>query len=129
MVLFQLPPYFRKDIDALRGFLPLLPADIPCAFEFRHESWQDPDVYAELTSYGKPLCLADDPERPMGPVVSTAPVGYLRLRRVDYDPQDITAWAELVTAQDWEECYVFFKHEDEAGGPAHAQQLLTLTAD
>src|SRR5438034_82353 len=40
-LLFQLPPYFKKDIARLRSFLELLPATCRAAFEFRHESWLD----------------------------------------------------------------------------------------
>src|SRR3954462_15993170 len=40
-LLFQLPPYLKKDLPRLRDFLALLPSDSPTAFEFRHESWLD----------------------------------------------------------------------------------------
>src|SRR5499427_1363505 len=35
-ILFQLPPNFKKDTARLDGLLALLPADLRCAFEFRH---------------------------------------------------------------------------------------------
>jgi len=44
-VLFQLPPQFRCDTAVLGEFLPLLPRDIRCAFEFRHESWLNDAIY------------------------------------------------------------------------------------
>src|SRR4051812_45083367 len=40
-LLFQLPPYFKKDIPRLQEFLKLLPSGCRSAFEFRHESWFD----------------------------------------------------------------------------------------
>src|ERR1700704_1794485 len=40
-VLFQLPPYSRKDAVKLREFVAVLPQGRRVAFEFRHESWFD----------------------------------------------------------------------------------------
>ena len=34
-LLFQLPPYLKLDLARLAAFLPLLPGDLRCAFEFR----------------------------------------------------------------------------------------------
>src|SRR6187455_2894836 len=44
-VLFQLPPFLKKDLARLADFLPLLPAGHMAAFEFRHDSWCDDEVY------------------------------------------------------------------------------------
>src|SRR5437867_5821944 len=35
-LMFQLPPFFKKDVPKLAAFLSLLPEDIRAAFEFRH---------------------------------------------------------------------------------------------
>src|SRR5947209_15004202 len=43
-LLFQLPPFFRKDLACLRSFLGLLPKEWPAAMEFRHQSWFDDEV-------------------------------------------------------------------------------------
>src|SRR6185295_10981018 len=48
VVLFQLPPYLKKDLPRLRDFLAVLPAGGSVAFEFRNDTWQDDEVYAEL---------------------------------------------------------------------------------
>src|SRR5258705_1547045 len=47
-VLFQLPPFLKKDLPRLRDFLALLPAERQAAFEFRNDSWHDEEVYAAL---------------------------------------------------------------------------------
>jgi uncharacterized protein YecE (DUF72 family) len=44
--------------------------------------------------------------------MSTAPWGYLRLRRSEYTDTDLSEWAERVLSQKWERAFVFFKHED-----------------
>ncbi|HKT47839.1 MAG TPA: DUF72 domain-containing protein, partial [Candidatus Acidoferrales bacterium] len=44
-VLFQLPPFLKRDASLLQDFLGVLPRTIRAAFEFRHESWFSEDVY------------------------------------------------------------------------------------
>src|SRR5512132_4298405 len=51
-VLFQLPPYLKKDLPRLADFLPLLPEGHLAAFEFRDESWFADDVYDLLKGAG-----------------------------------------------------------------------------
>ncbi len=118
-VLWQLPPTLRKDLPRLRDFLALLPRGGRAAFEFRHASWHADDVLAALSDAGAALCIADDEERSTPPV-ATAGFGYLRLRRPDYDDAALARWADAVRAQRWDDAFVFFKHEDEARGPAYA---------
>src|SRR6202790_4627481 len=38
-LLFQLPPYLRKDLAVLDAFLDTFPPNVRAAFEFRHSSW------------------------------------------------------------------------------------------
>ena len=118
-VLWQLPPNMKKDLPRLEAFLGLLPPGGRWAFEFRHPSWFDGDVLDRLRDRGAALCLADTEEGET-PLVATAPFGYLRLRRPEYDAAALARWAERITAQPWEEAHVYFKHEDEARGPAFA---------
>ena len=68
-LLFQLPPTFKQDVPVLRDFLELLPTDIRAAFEFRHASWHDPAVFAELRARNVALCVADS-EKMSTPVES-----------------------------------------------------------
>jgi uncharacterized protein YecE (DUF72 family) len=124
-VLWQLPPSLRKDLPRLRDFLALLPRGGRAAFEFRDPSWHGDDVLAALADAGAALCVADDEGRAT-PLVATAPFGYLRLRRPDYDDAALARWAEAVRAQRWDAAFVYFKHEDEARGPAHALRFCAL---
>ena len=125
-VFFQTPPYLRKDAARLRDFLALLPAGHPVAFEFRHETWFDDEVYAALRGRNAALVSADTDEsgEEGAPVVPTADWGYLRLRRADYVDADLTAWVERIRAQPWQRAFVFFKHEEAGTGPALARRLI-----
>ena len=124
-VLFQLPPNLKKDLPRLSAFLPLLPAGSRAAFEFRHVSWFDDEVYGVLREAGAALCIAED-EDLATPLVSTTGWGYLRLRRQDYGPETLAAWAARVREQAWSDAFVYFKHEDNANGPRFAEELVNI---
>jgi uncharacterized protein YecE (DUF72 family) len=126
-VLFQLPPYLRRDDDRLSSFLACLPPGMRAAFEFRHESWNDDNVYTALRNAGAAVCVADVEDAPAPPLVATADWTYLRLRRCDYSDADLADWAEKIEAAGVSEAWVFFKHEDEATGPDLAMRWRTLT--
>lgn len=123
-VLYQLPPSQKKDLARLQDFLAMLPAG-RAAFEFRHPSWFSDDVYAALSGRGAALCLSETDETP-APVVATASFGYLRLRRTEYTRDEIAAWMARIQAQPWTEALVYFKHEDEARGPAFALAMAEM---
>jgi uncharacterized protein YecE (DUF72 family) len=124
-ILFQLPPFFHKDLARLIDFLALVPRDIRAAFEFRHASWLDDAVYDALRAHGAALCVADA-EDFATPMVATASWGYLRLRRADYDEAAVAAWAERLAGMStpWTAAFVYFKHEDAGRGPMLAAQLV-----
>jgi len=126
-ILFQLPPFFRKDLDRLGGVLALLPAGVRAAFEFRHESWFSDDVYALLKTRNAALCIADT-EKGTTPVVATADFGYCRLRDEGYAPEDLRQWADTVTrvGAGWRDAFVYFKHEESGIGPDLARQFRAL---
>jgi uncharacterized protein YecE (DUF72 family) len=122
--LVQLPPNMKKDVPRLRDFLSIFPAR--AAFEFRHVSWHDDEVYQALRERNAAWCVADTGEEGDPPFESTADWGYLRLRRVAYEEADLEAYADKIRAQSWGEAYVFFKHEDAGTGPKLAARFLEL---
>ena len=124
-LLFQLPPNFKKKLDVLESFCAMLPPKAPAAFEFRHESWYDTDVFDCLSTHGVALCLADS-EKISTPVVATADYGYLRLRDQGYGPGDLDHWAGVAKERrdQWRETFIYFKHESHGTGPQLATQLM-----
>jgi uncharacterized protein YecE (DUF72 family) len=125
-VLFQFSKSFRKDRPALEDFLALIPRDMASAFEFRSPSWLDDEILDLLRKKGASLCIADSEENPAQEIIRTASWGYLRLRRPDYTDADLSQWMERVLSQEWERAFVFFKHEDEAGGAEMAMRFREL---
>jgi uncharacterized protein YecE (DUF72 family) len=121
-VLFQLPPFLRKDLPRLGDFLQLLPPGHHAAFEFRHDSWFDDAVYALLREHGAALVLSEREDAAPPPLVRTADWGYLRLRLEQYSPADLAGWADRIAATGWDEAYAYFMHEPTA--PSYAAALL-----
>lgn len=117
LLLFQLPPNMKKDAARLKHFLAGLSVGSRAAFEFRHASWFDDEVFGLLRDHKAALCVAEEDDDLQVPFVATADWGYLRLRRLDYTAASLKKWREA---------FVFFKHEDEAKGPAFAKQFLEL---
>ena len=126
-ILFQFPKSFRADRHVLEDFLSLIPGDSECAFEFRSPSWLDDNVQDLLRQKKASLCIADADENPVNEIISTAPWGYLRLRRTDYTDAELSDWLERILLQKWEKAFVFFKHEDDDGkGPEAALRFREL---
>jgi uncharacterized protein YecE (DUF72 family) len=122
-LLFQLPPNFRKDVPRLESFFNDMPERRRLAFEFRHSSWFDDEVYEVLRSQKAALCVADTGEEPAVPLVATTDWGYLRLRREEFSDKDLRDWARRILEQPWNDAYVFLKHEEEGKGPRLAARL------
>jgi len=125
-LLFQLPPNFKKDAARLKDFLARFPPDRRAALEFRHESWFDQEIFDLLRDHQAALCIAEAEEGVEVPFVSTANWGYLRLRRPDYGDPELTTWINRVRQQDWQEAFIFFKHEDKGKAPQMAKRFLEL---
>lgn len=126
-VLFQLPPNLKKDTPLLNSFLKDLPHGMRAAFEFRHDSWFEDEVFMCLRKHKAALCIAES-EEIATPAVATANFGYLRLRREDYRAADLRRWAEFVkTEARWRDAFMYFKHEGTGAGPKFAAQFKKLT--
>lgn len=126
-ILFQTPPWLKKDVALLQGFLSLVPPGRKAAFEFRSPTWFDDAVYAALADRNAALVVADTGEEAKDPpLVRTSDWGYARLRRVEYPGDLLGEWAARLTGAGWERLWVFFKHEDEGTGPRLAARFRAL---
>jgi uncharacterized protein YecE (DUF72 family) len=116
----------KKDLPRLRQFLAMLPSQRRAAFEFRHQSWFDEEVFGLLRDHQVALCIAEAENDLEIPFLATAAWGYLRLRRPDYDDAALKTWLTRLQDRDWQDVFVFFKHEDEGKGPQMARRFLEL---
>jgi len=123
-VFFQLPPWFRCDLALLETFLEQLPAGFPSAMEFRHASWLTDEVYALLRRRGVGLVIHDADDHTT-PLVVTAGLAYLRLRKSVYSAEDLASWRER--ARGWVaegvDVYMYIKHEENPDAPRIALDL------
>jgi uncharacterized protein YecE (DUF72 family) len=126
VLLFQLPPTYKKNTEALRAFTEVLPEGTRAAFEFRHPSWFDPEVFEVLRASNLALCVADS-EKLSTPVEMTADYAYFRLRDEGYQQADIERWAEVIKGlTQVKSAFVYFKHEEQGLGPEFAKRLTSL---
>lgn len=130
LLLFQLPPNFKADADLLTAFLSIAAfqtVDVPrVAFEFRHDSWFDEEIYSILRQHEAALCIAESEDR-LTPEVHTAS-GFtcFRLRRSSgYSALELDSFVKRFTAfAQQRDVYVYFKHEDEPTGALNAKAFL-----
>ncbi len=124
-VLFQLPPTFRCNLKRLERFLEHLDGRLPAAFEFRHPSWLEAEVFEVLRSHPAALCVGDpEDEANTPPCVATAPFVYARMRKEAYPDAEMLQWLDRLQAMSCERAFVYFKHETLA--PQLATRMVEL---
>jgi uncharacterized protein YecE (DUF72 family) len=123
-LLFQLPPNLKKDLALFDAFLDTFPPRVCAAFEFRHQSWLDADVYGRLRARNLALCVADS-EKLSTPVEITADYGYFRLRDEGYTPDDVVRWTDTIVSRTshCKDVFVYFKHEESGKGPEFGRMM------
>jgi len=135
-VLFQLPPQFQKDHERLAAFLKMLPRCYPYAFEFRHTSWYDNDIFSLLHKHDVSLCLSDHHDAP-SPWEVTARHVYVRGHgpggryKHNYPDKTLRAWAQDI--RKWKRqrrtVFVYFDNDQKSAAPKDAQRLIEILAE
>jgi uncharacterized protein YecE (DUF72 family) len=127
-VLFQTPPWLRRDDDRLAGFLASLPRDLRCALEVRHPSWYVDDVLELLRTAGVSIVHAEGEKAPspIETLGTTAPFAYARLRkRNGYTEDEVDAWSERLRSmlEAGKDVYAYFRHDDTGANALSAERL------
>jgi uncharacterized protein YecE (DUF72 family) len=117
-LLWQFPPNFHRDEGRLAEALSVLP-DGRHAFEFRHQSWFDDDVYSLLGAHGVALVIGHERSRWVStPPVRTTDWTYVRLhygsrgRHGNYSDAELSTWARRLSQ--WRrdtEVYAYFNND------------------
>lgn len=129
VVLWQLPPFLKKDTGRLEVFLKSLPDKPRQAFEFRHESWWDAGVAALLKKFHCAFASISHPQLP-GELMDTTDFLYLRFHGLGpekylygYKRRELAVWARKVKPLlPKKECYAFFNN-DRGGDAVYNAQL------
>src|SRR2546430_15439878 len=125
-VLFQTPPWVKRDDDRLAMFLAALPRDVRCVLEVRDPSWYVADVYELLRAANVALVHAEGEKAP-SPVETlgtTAPFAYARLRkREGYTADEIRDWAARFRPmlEAGTDGYAYFRHDDTSANALSAE--------
>jgi uncharacterized protein YecE (DUF72 family) len=128
VVLFQLPPNFKLDIERLDAFLKELPQGHRYAMEFRHDSWNAAAVIERLRRAGVAMCAAEL-DIDATAIVQTAPFVYVRLRKTPpYTDGEIESVREMVrrASSEVEDVYLYAKHDHEGVAPAQVKRMASL---
>ncbi len=124
-ILYQLPPYLKRDDERLGQFLEGLDPRLRYAFEFRHASWFTDPVFELLSDAGAALCVSQG-EKLDTPRVATGRYVYVRLRKDAYTDEELADWhawmAEQVDAG--RSVFAYLKHDEEGASPEYALRLL-----
>ncbi|HBG26226.1 MAG: hypothetical protein A2Y10_08865 [Planctomycetes bacterium GWF2_41_51] len=131
-ILFQLPPSFKKDLEVLKDFLPLLKKQKQCVFEFRNNSWYDDDCFSLLDDFGAAFCVYDMGES-QTPRVITGNMIYIRFHGTSgkysgsYPDKMLKEWAAWIEKNKKEKsCYVYFNNDLNAYAVNNAKSLIKI---
>lgn len=135
-LLVQLPPTMQRDDDRLRYFLDRVPPWMRPVIEFRHDSWNDEEVYALLERCGAAYCIMSGAGLPCV-LRATARLVYVRLHGPDtgalyagsYSDGDLHWWADRI--REWQgqdrEVYAYFNNDGYGHAVRNARTLRSLT--
>ena len=128
VVLWQLPPSLKKDIDRLESFLQLLDSDMRHCVEFRHKSWFDDGVFDLLRRYNIGFCILSAPKLP-SMVQVTSDFAYIRWHGVndwyqhDYTDVELKEWAETINSFDVDTVFGYFNNDYQGFAPKNCLTL------
>lgn len=132
VLLVQLPPQLERDDARLDYFLAAVPWWIWVAVEFRHPSWDHPDVYSLLERHKAAYCIMSGAHLPCI-LRATAPFVYIRLHGPDhqhlyggsYSDTDLQWWADRI--HEWsaagKDIYAYFNNDGDGNAVRNADTL------
>ena len=137
VVLIQTPGSLKCDLERLQVFLSLIPKGFLYAFEFRHKSWFEREVYELLKKEAAALVFSDSPIKKDGSrlwprvEVETAPFFYIRLHgskslyRSSYERSELEEIASLAKekAKAGLDVFVYFNNDAEGHAIENALEL------
>lgn len=117
VILFQLPPRWKVNVERLDEFLGGLPRGLKVAFEFRNATWLCDAVYDTLAKHKAAFCVYDI-EGFTAPFIVTADFTYVRLHGPElkyagaYGEARLGRWYEQIMQQSkLKRAYVYFDND------------------
>jgi uncharacterized protein YecE (DUF72 family) len=138
VVLWQLPGFFKKDLDRLNDFIDALHQwpEVSHTIEFRDKSWFDDETADCLAKAEIAVCLSDAQTWPMWDRITSNLVyirlhGHTRTYVSSYSNLELACWAERISlwAKQGKEVHVYFDNTAACAAPFNADTLRTLLED
>jgi uncharacterized protein YecE (DUF72 family) len=138
VVLWQLPPNFKRNLDRLHAFLDLLPPTHRYAVEFRDDDWFHPDTYAVLDAHGVAHVWLSSSLTRHHALVATGGFAYVRFHglgdepyRYRYAREELEPWAQRLQdhAAAGTPAWVYFNNDYEGHAVDNARTLVGLLGD
>jgi uncharacterized protein YecE (DUF72 family) len=131
VLLWQLPPKWRKNVERLEEFLATLPRAHRYSFEFREPSWLSDDVLRVLARYNAAFCIYELAGFHTALEV-TADFAYVRLHgpgaakyQGSYSEAQLAGWAERIA--EWSArlraIYIYFDNDQHGYAAQNAKAL------
>jgi len=125
-VLYRVPETVVRNDERLAALLAVWPPDVPLTMEFQDPSWLVDEVLDPLRARGIAVCATElDESAEPPPLILTGPFLYARLRRSEYAPEDIDAWAYRFVPflESGVDVFAFFRHDGSGEGATRALAL------
>jgi len=138
VLLYQLPPQMKINLETLEAFLTQTPQPLHQVFEFRNKTWMVDSTFELLKKYHAGFCIFDMPDF-TSPIVSTTKFTYIRfhgshgLYSSSYSEEELKSWTRKIKhlAKGLESVYIYFNNDAEAFAVQNAftlRQLLSPVA-
>lgn len=131
VIVWQLPPQVKKDINLLENFINKLDSDIKQCIEFRHKSWFDKKIYNILSKNNIAFCIISAPQLP--PTIQvTADFAYFRWHgknewyNYNYSKKELNRWATEIKLMDVDQIYGYFNNDAKGFAPLNCLELKKL---
>lgn len=133
IILWQLPPGLKVDINKFKEFLAILPKNWRRAFEFRNKTWLCREIYGLLKKANAALVIQDSPDWPSEEVI-TADFTYLRFHGKEelysscYSQRELENWAKKMVKWNKEgiDVYAYFNNDAMGYAVENAKCLIKL---
>jgi uncharacterized protein YecE (DUF72 family) len=134
VVLWQLPPFMKKNPERLGKFLKVLPKNYSHAVEFRHKSWYEgKETFEVLRKYKAAHVNLSSRGMPMNLTV-TADFVYIRFHGLengaahDYTRAELQPWARFIRKESRaaKSVYAYFNNDVNVHAPDNAKMLMKM---
>ena len=129
-ILFQLPPRWHCNADRLADFLKALPKKYQYTFEFRDQTWINPEIEKILKKHNSAFCIYDL-NYFTSPKTVTADFVYIRLHGPNgayagsYSDKQLKEWAKDIKKwhKEGRSVYCYFDNDESGYAPKDALRL------